>query len=469
MNCTHPRRLLISCLVLALLAAALVVAVGPTRTPYLDFLRQGDAHAARAERTAAVVAYQEAAQLRPNDPDPHLRLARVYLDWGRAAEALAAVRAAERLGAEGVELERLWITVHAARADWPAVVTHARRLLDLAPGDSPARHALAGATLELRQWDGARAEYEALVAADPSDALAHERLGALLLGDDPAAVQHLFAAGTELADRLLAALGEAGVADDPVYARALVGQVLFEEQEWALAARLFERALMGSPDYADAHAYLGYALDQMGYPEDALPHLQQAVALAPNSAVAHTFMGMHYSRLGDVSAARTAFETAYDLDLGNPATCVEIGQTWAAEGRYVAAEIWLREAVSLQPDDPALWEVLARFYLDHHITAAGRAVEATEALVRLSADDACAHDLRGWAAFQVGDTDTARESLQRAAQLDPALASAHYHLGRLWVADGEYQQAREALTRALDLDTTGHLAPLVERAMGELP
>ena len=469
MNRNPTRRLLVTFPALALLAVALVLALGPARTPYLDLLRRGDAHAARAERTAAVAAYREAARLRPVDPGPQLRLAQLYLDWGRTDAALASLTEARRLGAEELELERLRVAVHAARADWPAVVEHARRLLALAPTDRPVRHALARAYLELQEWDAAQAEYEALVTADPADRLAHERLGALLVGDGAAAIQQLFAAGTDVADRLLAALGEPGGADDPAYASALLGQVLFEEQEWALAARLLKRAISGNPAYPDAHAYLGYALDRMGYAGEARSHLQRAVALAPDSVVAHTFLGLHHDRLGDFAAARAAFETAYDLDPDNPGTCVEIGHTWAAEGRYVAAEIWLRQAVSLQPDDPDLWEVLARFYVDHGIRAEGRGVEAAQALVELAPEDARAHDVRGWAAFQVGDYDTARDRLVRATLVDPALASAHYHLGRLQAAEGAYREARDAYTRALDVDTTGALTPLVRRAMDEMP
>jgi tetratricopeptide (TPR) repeat protein len=463
------RRQILTFLALALLGLALVAILGPARAPYLDHLRQGDEHAARAERAAAVASYREAARLRPGDPAPYLRLAQVYLDWGRTEEALTAIAEGERLGAGGAdsaELERARVAVHAARADWPAVVEHAQRLLAMTPADRSTRHTLARAYVELQEWDLARAEYKALVGADPGDGLAHERLGALLLGDDPDAIQHLFGARTELAGRLLAALREAGAVDDPAYTSALVGQVLFEGQEWALAARQFERALSHNADYPDAHAYLGHALDEMGRPGEARPHLLRAVELVPDSAVAHTFLGLHYDRLGDVSAARAEYETAYELDPDNPATCVEIGQTWAAEGRYVAAEIWLRKAVSLQPDDPTLWEVLARFYVAHHITADGRGVEVTAKLVELSPDDARAHDLRGWAAFQVGDYGTAKDSLLHATSLDPALASAHYHLGRLWAAEGADQEAREAFTRALDLDTTGAVTPLVERAMG---
>jgi tetratricopeptide (TPR) repeat protein len=180
--------------------------------------------------------------------------------------------------------------------------------------------------------------------------------------------------------------------------------------------------------------------------------------------VAHTFLGLHYDERGDAAAARAEYETAYDLAPDNPAICVEIGQTWVAEGRYMVAEIWLQEAVSLRSDDPSLWEVLARFYLDHHITSNDRAIKATERLLELAPDSAQAHDLRAWAAFEKGRYETADAHLQRAIELDATLARAYYHLGRLRKAEGRAGAAAEAFQRAIDLDTTGRLVPLVERA-----
>ncbi len=399
-------------------------------------------------------------------------MAQVYLDWGRTDEALAALSDAGRLctaEADRVRLERLWISAYTAAADWSAVAEHARRLLILVPGEPYARHALARANLEQRGCDEARAVYEAILRTDPADALAHERLGVLLLGSDPAAVQHLYAAGSDLAGRLLTALAEPGAAEDPAYASALAGRALFEVEEWALAACQFERALSYNPDYADAHAYLGHALDRLGEPEAAFAHLQRAITLSPDSAVAHIFLGLHYDRLGDWVAARAEYEVAYDLDTTNPATCVEIGETWAAEGNYVAAEIWLKEAVRIQPEDPALWAILARFYLDHSVATSGEAMSATEMLLTLVPDAAYAHDLRGWAALQAGDYDIAQDHLMEAIILDPMLAEAHYHLGLLWSILGQHRQAQEEFSRAGDLDVTGKLAPLIERATGKAP
>ncbi|MBN1811485.1 MAG: tetratricopeptide repeat protein, partial [Anaerolineae bacterium] len=181
------------------------------------------------------------------------------------------------------------------------------------------------------------------------------------------------------------------------------------------------------------------------------------------------FLGLYYEGQDDYAAARAEYEMAYDLDPTNPALCVAIGNTWAAEGRYVAAEIWLSEAISLESDNPVWWEALARFYLDHNITFEGRAVLATEKLLELAPDDAQAYDLSGWAAFQAGDQATALDRLLRALALDPTSASAHYHLGVLLDEQGDSQGAQEAFVRAIDLDTTGEFVPLVERAMGETP
>ncbi|MGD8968683.1 MAG: tetratricopeptide repeat protein [Anaerolineae bacterium] len=461
---------------LALLVAGLLLVLRPLESEYLDLVRQGDAHAERAERTAAAAAYREAAHLRPDDALPHLQLARLYLDWRRIDQALDALSEAERLGAPLVDVERLRVTAHLARAEtavtvrpahWELVGHHARWLLTLDPGDQDARHVLARAYLGVRAWEAARSVYEVLLDRDPSDTLARQQLGGLLLGDDTLAHRHLYAAGTELSGRLLAAFQEAHATGDPAYVNTVVGRVLVEHDEWPLAARQLDRALSHNPAYGDAHAYLGHALDRMGYPEEARSHLRRAVAAMPQSVIAHTFLGLHYDRLGDTAAARTQYEMAYDLAPQNPAICVEIGQTWSAEGRYVAAEIWLREAVSLSPNDPGLWEILARFYLDHNIASQDRAVEAAETLLALAPDAAAAHDLRAWAALQVGDYETAEEHLRRSMELDSQLASAHYHLGLLRSGQGRRGEAEEAFTRAIDLDTTGEFVPLVDRATAD--
>ncbi|HDQ72878.1 MAG TPA: tetratricopeptide repeat protein [Chloroflexi bacterium] len=458
----------LSFVLLALLAISLSFVLGTTHTPYADLVRQGDALAERTYRTAAIAAYREAAQLRPDDPLPHIQQARVYLDWGRPGAALDALTEAKRREADVVTLAQLRLRAHVAREDWPAVVEQAQALRRQTPQDRDVQHALANAYVQMRDWDAARRAYEALLQADPTEPIAHERLGALLAGQDAIAIQHLYTAQTELARQLLDTLQAEDTVGDPAYTSALLGRTLMAAEQWALAVRHLARAVEIAPHYADAHVYLGHALDQMALPKEAYPHLIRGVALAPDSVPARTLLGLHYDRQGDYAAARTEYEAAYDLDPQSAALCVEIGQTWIAERRYNVAEIWFREALDLRPNDPVYWEILTRFYLEHELTIEERAIEAAETLLALAPESALAHDLRGWAAFQVGDDAAAAEFLQRALALNPYLASAHYHQGLLYHAQGARENARAAFTRALDLDTSSNLTPRVQRSLDEL-
>ena len=166
----------------ALLALALVLTLGPAQMPYLALLRRGDELAARLERTAAASAYGESSSYRPLVADPYLRLAGLYLDWGRTEEALDALDRAEALGAASEEVARTRIAVFTALADWAAVAGEAQELPEPVPGDPEARHALAQAYVWLGRWEAAQAEYDALLYMNPADNLAHERLGMLLAG-----------------------------------------------------------------------------------------------------------------------------------------------------------------------------------------------------------------------------------------------------------------------------------------------
>lgn len=459
--------------ILAVLVAGLLLALRSSGNQYGLLLNRARLHAKRAERTDAVAAYRAAVRYRPEDPRPYLEMARVYLAWGRHEEALDALAQAEGLGANGAKLTRLRLLVHKSYAEsikwdkephWDAVVGSGQRLLHEAQEDREAQSILGEAYLALREWGAARAVYEEILLVDPDDAVARERLGALTFGYESLAGNHLRRSGTALSEELALALETGEVAKRPADLHAAAGRILVKYEEWALAARQLGRAVAYGPDDAESHAYLGHALGRMGYRAEAEAHLLKAVELAPSSVVAHTFLGLHYDRRGDTSEARAEYEAAYDLAPRNPALCVEIGQTWVAERRNVVAELWLREAVSLKPDDPALWEVLVRFYLDHAITTGDRAVEAAIRLLELAPDSAVAHDLRGWAAFHEGEYQTAEEHLERAITLDEGLASAYYHLALLRQEQGREREAHSAFDRAVDLDTSGDLVPLVARA-----
>jgi tetratricopeptide (TPR) repeat protein len=237
----------------------------------------------------------------------------------------------------------------------------------------------------------------------------------------------------------------------------------------ALALRSLLSAIQHNPNYADAYAYLGQAADELGWSDWALAAVEYALQLAPESPVVQTLTGLYWDRRGQSALARTYFEAAYQHDKTNPSLCLEIATTYASEGQYTAAEVWLLFAVEVAPDDPQVWETLTRFYLETGNAEKESGLLAATRLLELAPEDANAHDLMGWAFFLTAADAQAQASLTQALTLDPTLASAHYHLGRLHARQDRYAEALRDYLRAANFDKNGQLTAQLDRSIAELP
>jgi tetratricopeptide (TPR) repeat protein len=436
----------------------------PIVTPDLSsWLAAGDAAAADGARTAAVSAYEQAAALAPDAPTPYLRLARLYLDWNRPQEGLAAVAEAAERGAADADVEPLRAALYAAAGDWEETARHAEAALALAPDDAATHALVAQAYLNLGRATEAETAYRAILTADPQSSLAHERLGALLAISEPAgAGGHLEAAGTPLATALLDTL-EQSAGSDPAYRLTLIGQTCLDHGVPALAALALAQAATANPEYADAQALWGLALDQMGRTEEALPHLEAAVQAAPDSARARSLLGIHLLSAHEPEAARPHLEAAHEADPQNPAFCLYLAYLYADLGGYEVARVWLEEATRLAPQEPAIWERVARFYAERGLGAQG--LRAAHNLVALAPESAKAHDLLGWTLFLTGEVEHAEAELGEALAREPCLATAQYHLGEIYAYRSQSAAARAALTRALDCNTDPTLRAEIEEAL----
>jgi tetratricopeptide (TPR) repeat protein len=454
-------------------------------------------------------AYQGVIARRPRDPQPWRQLGDLYTIWGRPDDALHAYNQALLRGDDSAALDRSLAhgytilgnlqnscssgPCQASMRYWTAYL--ARR-----PDDRAARQALGRVAIRLADWERARIELEHLLADDPTDVVAHAWLGLLLIGPDPlAGASHLQQAASDSA--LAAQLAPIFIAerlslssDDPAYRSALLGMSLLnldvsvfgrleresgqlspvnqEDLQQAittLALRSLLAAIYRSPGYADAYAYLGQAFEQLGQSDWAQAALRYALELAPGSALVQTMVGLYWDRHQSPALARQYFEAAYNQDPDNATLCLEIAATYLDEGNYTAAEIWLRFATEIAPDDPQVWKTLAQFYIDLGIDVEASGLPAARRLLELVPRDARAHDLLGWAQFLADEQSEALDSLLRALALDPTLASAHYHLGRLHALQGDYAQAVRAYQQAAANDVRGQLAPELDRAWDDLP
>jgi tetratricopeptide (TPR) repeat protein len=299
-----------------------------------------------------------------------------------------------------------------------------------------------------------------LVALGQATPEMYYRLAALTAAVSPAEALARLTVVIEIApDRaanaraLKAAIEEGLRANDEAYTLALTGAAFAQLKEWALAEMALTRAVTLNPNFARAYAYLGLALDEQN--KDGQAAFETALRLEPGSPWVNYLLGSHWRRFGDGRAAITYYQRALALDAKNPAFAAELANTYASLGDLTEAERLFREAVRLAPQDANFWLLLARFYCDQNYHVAEEGLPAARQAAGLAPNDAAAADVLGCALWLTDDLVNANKAVQRALALDPRLPSAYYHLGQLYLKQGQASEAEAAFNQALALDPAG--------------
>jgi TolB-like protein/tetratricopeptide (TPR) repeat protein/DNA-binding winged helix-turn-helix (wHTH) protein len=152
----------------------------------------------------------------------------------------------------------------------PKAISAARRALELDP-DLADAHALLGEMYQLQwQWAEAQAEYKRALELNRNDAAAHLGLANWLLCQGRTEEALVWSRRA----RELDPLGVTGLSN---------GWILFQARRYDEAIGELRSVLAVHPDYATAHWFLGYALIANGQSEEAITALHKAVSLSGGS------------------------------------------------------------------------------------------------------------------------------------------------------------------------------------------
>src|SRR5213083_525509 len=184
-------------------------------------------------------------------------------------------------------------------------------------------------------------------------------------------------------------------------------------QIWHDSGRLWTYALALDPNSPIAHSNLGELLDRQGRPAEAIDHFQQALRTKPDFPLAHNNWGMALKGQGRPAEAIDHFQQALRLKPDFPIAQNNWGTALGQLGEPAAA-------------------------IDHFQQA-----------LRLDPDFALARSNWGAALLQQGQPAEAIEHLQQALRVQPDLAEAHANLGLALAQQGKLAEATEHYQQAL--------------------
>ncbi len=167
----------------------------------------------------------------------------------------------------------------------PKVISAARKALELDPELAEAHVLLADVYQKRWQWSDAEGEYKQALKLKPNDAAAHLGLANWLLcqGRTEEALAWSRRA------RELDPLGPTGNS---------IGWILFHARRYDEAIQELRSALAVHPDDATAHWFLGFALIAKGQPDEAIPELEKTASIMHRSPGSIELLATAYAHAG---------------------------------------------------------------------------------------------------------------------------------------------------------------------------
>ena len=309
------------------------------------------------------------------------------------------------------------------------------RAADLAPNDVDVRLKLANLYLITRQPDRASALASAVLAADSTnrDALKIRGL-AFLAKQSPREALTTF--------QQLAALDTTN--GEPHY---LLGLALIAVSDRAAARGEFVRARALSPSASDATIQLIQLDLSEGRRDEALLLATEAVARDGANARLRSMLGAVYAMRGQLADAESAFSATIQLDPKQVDARIALADLLGRSGRAREGVQVANEALQLDSTNVTTLLVLAE--LQHHLGDEKEAGTLYARAGNLAPNDVRVAYAYGWYLYNSRDYNRAVDMLSAVASALPNDPAAQYRAGVAAKAVGDTSSARASLERAV--------------------
>lgn len=342
------------------------------------------------------------------------------------------------------------------------------------PDNCDALHLSGVVAFQIGQHEVAAERISGALRCNPSNAAAHNNLGAVFkaqdkLDDAVTCFKNALALEPDYADahsNLGAALKAQGNLDgatacyekvvsltpDSAMGHFNLGNVRDAQGNRAAAIHCYTRALMLRPDFFEAQFNLGNVLKDQGQLAEAVDCYRKALALKPDSGIAYINLANALKDQGRFDEAADCYKKALIFNPESPTAHFNFGQLLRDQGKLEEAVSCYQKAISLKPDFPE-----AHFSLGHVFWNQGKVGEAIgcyqTALIH-KPDYPEAHFNLGQALNAEGDMDGAVGCYQKAISLKPDYAEARWalvmsHIPAIYEADADAGRARTVFSGEL--------------------
>lgn len=152
---------------------------------------------------------------------------------------------------------------------------------------------------------------------------------------------------------------------------------------------------------------------------------------------------------GRFVAARAIYEELLVSSANHPEVMHGLGVLGVQEGHYDEAELWLRRAIQVDPDQARSWNDLGEAM--RHMGRVVDAIEAYRQALRVHPQFVEAMNNLGVALAGQGQNKEAKQCFLEAIQLDPEYPHPHNNLGVLLETEGLFDVALQSYETAVKL------------------
>ena len=236
---------------------------------------------------------------------------------------------------------------------------------------------------------------------------------------------------------------------DDVRARLFLGRAEAAMGRFDAAYAEFREALRLAADDPDVLYYVGMTAGALAQQE-----FGRLLAEAPDSARAHQLRGDSLEAQGDKKAAKAEYLAALEADPASAEVLVALGDLARSDfavskGHVAEARDYYARALRLAPRSYG-----ALYGLGMSEAQAGEHAQAVERLRRAVEevpDSPTARLALGISLLETGEVSAAVAELETAAQLEPRLRQAYFHLARAYNTLGRPEDMERAVARFREL------------------